>query len=251
MNGFAFRLASASIIPLLLVGCAHYTTPGGPADFRALGITQSDADAGTDAGIAVKLAKKPLASFPATVATVRVQARGYRSYSLDGWGEGDFTVITVRDIEKAEQLEKLEKLPMIRAIVPINRMVVTGRIRNERDLRDAAANLQADLLAVYTLDTRFDTTTTIPYLGVITLGLFPNEQASVTATASAVLLDTRNGYVYGAYEATVKKDRLTNAWSSADAIDAARRDAESSAFDELVDQFAEGWKQIVATYAKQ
>ncbi|MGH7242250.1 MAG: hypothetical protein ACREJD_02395 [Phycisphaerales bacterium] len=245
------RFALVGALLPLSGGCANYTTPGGPADFRALGITQSEADANTDAGIATKLARKPLASFPTSIATVRVQARGYRSYSLDGWGDGDFTVITVRDIETAEQLEKLSKLPMIREIVPINRMVITGQVRNERDLRDSAANLHADMVAVYTLDTKFGRSTTIPYLGVISLGLFPNEQATVTATASAVLIDTRNGYVYGAYEATSKKDRLTNAWSSQDAIDAARRDAESSAFDGLVDQFVEGWPRIVAAYAKQ
>jgi len=245
-----WRLAVVGGVACLLAGCANYTTPGGPADFHALGITQQEVDAGTDAGIATKMARKPLASFPTSIATVRVQARGYRNYSLDGWGDGDFTVVTVRDIETEEQLEKLTKLPMVRAIVPINRMVVTGKIRNERDLRDAAANLQADMVAIYTLDTKFGRTTTIPYLGVISLGLFPNEQATVTATASAVLIDTRNGYVYGSYEATAKKDRLTNAWSSQDAIDAARRDAESSAFDGLVDQFVEGWPQIVATYAR-
>ncbi len=178
------RMALAFSILLVGAGCSHYTTPGGPADFRALGISQAEVEAATDAGIALKMAKKPLASFPTSIATVRVQARGYRSYSLDGWGDGDFTVITVRDIETEEQLEKLTKLPMIKEIVPINRMVITGMVRNERDLRDAAANLHADMLAIYTLDTRFDTSTTVPYLGVITLGLFPNEQASVTATAA-------------------------------------------------------------------
>lgn len=251
MVGRAFRFTLFGAAGIGLAACSHYTTPGGPADFRPLGITQSEVEAQTDAGIVVKMAKKPLASFPTSIATVRVQARGYRSYSLDGWGDGDFTVITVRDIETEEQLEKLSKLPMIREIVPINRMVITGHVRTERDLRDAAANLHADMLAIYTLDTKFGTSTTVPYLGVITLGLFPNEQASVTATASAVLIDTRNGYIYGAYEATSKKDRLTNAWSSQDAIDAARRDAESSAFDLLVDQFVEGWPRILSTYAKQ
>ena len=62
---------------------------------------------------------------------------------------------------------------------------------------------------------------TIPYLGVISLGLFPNEQATVTATASAALIDTRSGYVDGVYEATARKDRLSKAWGTQDAIDAA------------------------------
>lgn len=233
---------------LFLGACSHYTTPGGPANFRALGITDSDVRANTDATIAEKMAKKPLATFPASIATVRVQGRGYRSHSVDGYGQGDFTVITVRDVETQEQLERLERLPMIREFVPLNRMVLTGAIYTEKNLREAAANVHADMLAIYTFDTKFGRSTTIPYLGIITLGLFPNEQATVTSTASAALIDTRNGYVYGVYEATARKDRLTNAWSSEDAIDAARRDAEAQAFDDLVTQFEQGWPRIVAQY---
>jgi hypothetical protein len=73
--------------------------------------------------------------------------------------------------------------------------------------------------------------------------------ARVVTTASAVLLDTRNGYVYGVAEATAREDKLANAWTSDDAIDSARRSAETAAFDKLVDDFARAWKQVVEQYA--
>lgn len=241
----------ALVATVMTFGCAHYTTPGGPANFRALGIatTPAEVQASTDPSINERLSRKPLASFPVTVAAVRVQDRGYRSYSDDGWGGGDFTIVGVREAEKQEHLERLSKLPMLREFVPINRMVVTNRIKSEKDLRDAAANLQCEMIAIYTFDTRFGRQTTIPYLGVISLGLFPNEQATVTATASAALIDTRSGYVYGVYEATARKDRLSNAWGTQDAIDAARRDAEAQAFDKLVDEFDQGWRRMIQRYA--
>src|SRR2546423_1703511 len=79
-------------------------------------------------------------------------------------------------------------------VVPINQMVVPMKIESERDLRAAAAGVQADMALLYTFNTQFNTETTIPALGVLTLGLFPNQNARVTSTASAALVDTRSGY---------------------------------------------------------
>jgi len=86
---------------LILTGCgAQYVTPGAGAEMEMFGgATPAEQAAGTDGGIATILDKKPLASFPASVAIVRVQAPGYRSHTACGIGGGRFSVITSRDIE--------------------------------------------------------------------------------------------------------------------------------------------------------
>jgi hypothetical protein len=234
---------------LLLVGCHRYTTPGGPANFASLGIVSGSAEASTDPQIAERLSRRPVATFPASVAAIRLQDRGYHSYSSDGWGKGRVTVVSVRDVEKQEHLERVSDLPLLRELVPVTGMVLTKSIESESDLRNAAAELQCELVAVYTFDTSFSSDTTIPYLGVISLGLLPNEVSSVTATASAALLDTRTGFVYGVYESTAKSDRLSNAWGTQSAMDAARKNAESRAFDGLVTEFESGWRRVIARYA--
>ena len=63
---------------LLAAGCANYVTPGRAAPMAALGVSAFDQRVGTDSAIKDAMAKKPLASFPAAVAIVRVQSPEYR-----------------------------------------------------------------------------------------------------------------------------------------------------------------------------
>ncbi len=243
--------ASLGILALLSGCSSQYVTPGGPADFRALGITQEQADSLTDASISARLNRRPAAAFPAALAVVRVQAGGYRSYTSRGVGSGSFSIVTNRDVEPPDDFSRLQTMPMIRGIAPVSRLVAPQSINSQMDLRSAAADLQADMILLYTFDTEFTTETTIPALGVITLGLFPNEEARVSSTASAALLDTRTGYVYGVAESSSKTTQLANAWTTGDAVDQSRRRAESEAFTGLVAQVEAMWARVVKQYGPQ
>lgn len=251
-RGFAFMrwMAMAAVLSSAVWGCtsAQYVTPGGPADFRALGISKETADSATDASIASRLNRVPAAAFPASLAMIRVQAGGYYSRSTRGYGDGRFSVVTARDVETAEQMKRIQQLPLVRGVAPMNRLVVPGHVNTDLDLRSAAADVQADIVLLYTFDTVFSTETTIPALGVLTLGLFPNEQARVSSTASAAFIDTRTGYVYGVAESTSKTTQLANAWTSEDAVDQSRRRAETEAFASLVGEMESLWSGIVARY---
>ncbi|MFN0132792.1 MAG: hypothetical protein ACKVW3_09745 [Phycisphaerales bacterium] len=229
-------------------GCASYVTPGRPADFRALGITPEGVRVATDPSIEAKLARRPTAAFPTAVAAVRVQGQGYRSHRQDGFGEGRFTVLTARDAESDKTMKKLASLPMQRGLAPVNRLIVPAAIQSERDLREVAATLQADILLLYTFDTRFETETAVPIIGPITLGLFPTKVSKCRSTASAAFLDTRTGYIYGLAEATESRSRLSNSWNTTDALDNAREDSERAAFDKLADELIATWNGIVETY---
>jgi hypothetical protein len=246
----AFAAAGLSIFIFLMIGagCASYSAPGKSADFRAMGITAEQASALTDRDIAHRLDRKPLAGFPASVAVVRVQAPGYRSRTSEGYGTGKYSIVTTRDVETDDAFNKLTTLPMIDCVAMLNRLVVNEHLRDERDLRNAAAQVQADMLLIYTFDTQFTTEKKAAPLGVITLGLFPDRQARVNSTASAVLVDTRNGYVYGLAEGSGHDNQITNAWLNASTVDAARRKAEQDAFNGLVGQIETMWKGVVNRY---
>lgn len=241
----------AGVLVLLQAGCqgVSYATPGAPADFRALGITPKQAESMTDWEVAQRLERKPAASFPAAIAVVRVQGAGYTSRTSKGVGSGAYTVVTARDAEGETDAARLAALPGTRGIGAVNRLIVPEETRDLRDLRLIAAELQADILLLYTMDTSFGTKeTTIPALGVLTLGLFPNERARVSSTASAAFVDTRTGYIYGLAEASTEETRITNAWNSNDAVDQSRREAERSAFAKLVPELEKTWGSISATY---
>lgn len=241
-------LVLAALTTLNLGGCATYTVPGGPANFNALGITEQQQIDMTEDTIAREMDRKPAASFPATIAVVRVQDRGYRSYGTYGYDYGGYSVVGVRETEMDTDLQQFAQLPMVRGVLPLNRLVI-HQIESERDLRESAARVQADMLLLYTFDTKFGVESTVPALGVITLGLFPNDEARVTSTASAALVDTRTGYIYMLAEATADTRQLANAWTSRDAVDQSRRRAERDAFEQLTEQIRRGWKDVAERFA--
>ncbi len=108
------------------------------------------------------------------------------------------------------------------------------------------ATIQADILLVYTIDTSFRIQGKgYGPLSAISLGMIPDRDAYVTATASAILVDVRSGFVYGVAEATAKKSGLTNVWESSSTIDRKRIQAEEESFGQLLEQISKTWTGVV------
>jgi hypothetical protein len=235
---------------IALSGCAgSYVTPGRGADMRALGLNPQ-AMAQMDASIREKLGRSPLAKFPTSLAIVRIQAPGYNSYSLSGWGTGRYSIVTTRDVETDAQFARLERMPQVRGLARMNRLLFrSSEFKSDVELREAAAALHADILLIYTLDTTFYTRDAAVPVSVTTLGLSPNLQAHAITTASGAFIGTHNGYVYGLAEATSRNDRLASAWTSGQAMDDARRKTEADAFDKLAAALGDTWNGIVRQYA--
>src|SRR5258708_22888180 len=169
-------------------GCVEYATRGRGGDLRAVGVSQAMVRGGTEAGIEQTLGKKPLASLPTGIAIARLQAPGYRSATAQGFGEGRYSVVTTRDVEPDSAVDRLQKLPMVSGVAPISRLLLPERLQSDVELRHAAAQLHADMLLVYTLDTTFSKNDLAEPLTLITLGISPNQKASIVSTASAVLV---------------------------------------------------------------
>jgi len=247
MHVFIRRAALLTAI-FALTGCVSYVTPGGPASFRALGIEKPDTAKETDFALRERVDKKPLAEFPTAIAIARIQGSGYCSRTEQAYGTGRYSVITGRTVETEAHLRTIGSLPMVRGVAPLNRLVLPERLQDEKDLRLGAAAVHADMLLIYTFDTQFEDKTTIPAMGTLTLGLFPNRKAKVNTTVSAALLDTRNGYVYGLSQASAEDDQLANAWTTADAVEDCRKRTEQQAFDKLVKEFPIMWAGVVSQY---
>ncbi|MEE8153813.1 MAG: hypothetical protein V3T53_02510 [Phycisphaerales bacterium] len=230
-------------------GCVtSYITPGAAADLSTFGLTNELRESMTDTNIRSVLARKPLATFPVHLAVARVQSPGYYSYSTRGYGHGKYSVITDRDFETDDDIAKLRALPEITDVVAINRLLLPANLTSDRELRAAAAAVHADMILIYTVDTRFTTDKVLQPLGALTLGLFPNETANVRSTMSAVLIDTRNGYLCAAAEASAKQSALTNAWSNRSTVERSRRKTERESFEKLLADFTRAWPQVVRTY---
>ena len=238
------RLCPVLLVAFVLSGCATYIPPGGKADLAAF--TPSDIQAG--------FAAKPTAPFPATIATVRVQAPEYSNYHLQQtggtYGTGRYSIITTHEVETQAEFDRIHGLPQVAGLITLNRMLLPPQLNGDAEIRGAASRLQADLVLLYTFDTRFFDHDAAKPLTVITLGLSPTRKITAVTTVSALLMDTRTGYIYSAYEDTERQQTLATSWGSKDAADAARRTTEQRAFAKFVDDFAHSWPNVLKRYEK-
>lgn len=229
------HLTAAVILTLTLSSCATYTTPGRPADMATF----------TDPKVKKAYVARPAIRFPANIAIVRVQEGGYRSADSKGYGEGAYSVVTTRDLEKDGDIETIAKLPGIEGVVALNRLLLPSTLNSDADLREAAAKLQADALLIYTVSTEFRSDAVLPPLTVLSLGLLNLDKYRVNSSASAVLMDTKTGYIYGAIEEGSNK---TSGAFIFDGSDAARKNAEREAYQKMLTSFGPFWQQIYTRY---
>lgn len=233
------RFILLTALAVVMSGCATYIPPGARADLQIFG--PPDIQAG--------FALKPTNPFPASIAIVRIQAPTYTNYNLQqrggSYGSGRYSVILAKEAGEDLQVERLGKLPQVAGVVSINRMLLPERLESDRELRAAASRLQADLIFLYTFDTAFFDRDVAKPLTVITLGLSPTRKISAVTTCSALLIDTRTGYIYAAYEVTERAETYATAWSSRDSADEARRKNEQEAFKKLVDEFVSTWPKVL------
>jgi hypothetical protein len=236
-------LMSLCIVSGLMTGCStHYTTPAGGVSVAEL----------ADEDIEELYKREPASPFPARLAVVRVQDSGYTSKTSHGYGSGRYTIVTTRDIESDEDFKLIQELPMIVSVAPLSRLLVPVNANTLKDLRIPAARLKADLLLLYSVDTKFNVEgTPLGPLSLISLGFLPNKKAFVTSTVSGALIDVRTGYIYGTSEATETEEQRASMWSTEDAIDAARIRAERQAFLSFSSEFKRLWKNISEQYTNK
>jgi hypothetical protein len=223
-----------------LCGCAHtYITPSGRADFATF----------SSPTMQESFAAKPAAVLPANIAVARVQAPLYRDYYTEReggvYGHGRYSIITVKEVEDDADFERITKLPQVGGLVSLSTLLLPPDLKSDRELREAAARLKADMLLLYTFDTSFHENDSSVSLNLITLGLSPTRKVFVHVTASALIIDTRTGFIYAAIEANEKRQLTSNVWESGESADRARRDAEKTAFKSLIGELEKNWPQIV------
>ncbi len=251
MNGLQKFAAALALIAL--TGCAHYVTPGGAANLQEFaGVSETAEESlrpgdATDPDLAAYYETRPAALFPASIAMVRVQDSGYRPHQWHG--PGRYTVITARDIETEEAYEQLKRLSGVRGIAPIGRMLVPANANSINDLRRPAAQLQADMLLVYSVDTTF-TVGGKQYgpLSAISFGLLRNRTAHVTVTVAGVLVDTRTGFIYGTAESSHTEEKKASIWATRMVVDDARFAAEKIAFRGFVSEFGDLWPGVLQVH---
>ena len=227
----------AAAASLSLSACVTYLTPGAGAPMSTLTTAAS--------GDMHKLA--PSLQLPARIAFVRVQAAGYRSFGTEGFGDGNCSVILAHEVETADDLSSMSQWPQVLGVEAISRLLLPSDLHGFSDLRDAAAAAQTDVLFAYTFDTVF-------HVGnraykpeeLITLGVLPGREASVSSTAAGVFVDVRQGSILGTAEGSDVERTLMTKWTKPSSADETRLKAERAAFAVMIDDAHRSWGAIVS-----
>ena len=247
-----YYLLICAISIAFLCGCSSYVPPGGPARmtiFSSESLVSEPVELVDEEGKIVRIVgRKPMAKFPANVVVVRVQEPGYKSYTTSSYGQGKFSVIFDRDVEKKEDFDRLGKLVDMDHISPLSRLLLPQNLQSEKDLRVAACRLSADMVLIYTIDTKFYKTDTSTPLTVISLGIGPTINTRVITSVSALIIDAKTGFIYGTIEETAKEGRTTAALTTKNACDKLRLKTEREAFEQFLDEFEVLWKEIVQRF---
>lgn len=231
------RLFVGIAAALICAGCASYTTPGGPAPLAEL--------AGTDA--ADLATRQPSPDFPASIGVVRVQAAGYRSASVRGFGKGRYSLVTTQELLDAPRLDAMARWTAVSAVKPIDPALLPEQLESLDDLRLAAAKLQLDVLLIVTVDTSLSTDGQKSAAGAaLKLGK-PASDAAIDVQARAQFMDVRTGYVYGGAEASARAADPA-AWAAVPSLDRLRLDTERQAVATLLGQAEQVWSGIEGRY---
>lgn len=246
-SNYAFFEFTLSII--ILGGCSSYTPPGGPAQLALFSTRNLEAETieimDEEGKIIKVVGRKPLAKFPANLVVVRVQEPDYESLTAGSYGSGRYSVVFARDIEKEEDFDRLSKLVDIDQISPLSRLLLSENLQSEKDLRIAASRLSADMILIYTIDTKFYNVDKSTPLTVISLGFGPTINTRVITSVSALVMDAKTGYIYGTVEETAKEQRTTAALTTKNDCDKLRLRTERDAFEMFLDEFEMMWKRII------
>ncbi|MEY3141973.1 MAG: hypothetical protein RLY21_466 [Planctomycetota bacterium] len=246
-----FVLATLATCIAALGGCAsHYVTPGDPAPLMQMAAREQpgvDARPLGDPAVADRMAVAPAANWPANLAFARIQGSGYRAYGSRGVDRGSISLVGAGDLERDADTAAIAAWPALRGFSRLTPILIPASDDPMGALREGAATLRADIIALYTVDTDFRVDDRdIGPLGLLTLGLAPTKNAVVNSTVSIAFFDVRTGFCYGTAEGSASDDQLASAWTSEQAMDDARRRAERLAFERMLAEAGKAWAGIAA-----
>lgn len=184
--------------------------------------------------------------FPLRVAAARLQyeAEGTSSYRQPGGlvAHNDTAALVVAWSTPTRWLEnELNDRGRVGGVVSLSDPVAAPLAEIVSSLRSAAARDGADLLLIYSIESRADRHMLTGVLSLITLGVFPETVAEADASSRGRLIDTRSGYVYGRYEASDGAWQPANLYTADDAEQSVHDRAERHATLAMLDDVMKGW----------
>lgn len=244
MLNFLTRFTAVFCLASILTGCAasdSYLTPSEPANlssFTDAPITPNSANAANAANSAnpgkpdytsaidANFKSQPAARFPARIALMQVQ---HNQFSSAG------AAVSLPQKESLAAVEKhLTDKKVITGIANLNNLLIDKNAPESQSIRLAASRVKADILVLYTLDTKSLTKDfEVGPLNLLLLGFVPNRNVTLNCKASAVVIDVRSGFVYGLTEADGSDWGIATVWNESSTTTRCSANAENQALTQL------------------
>lgn len=256
--------AMAISLGLVLAGCgADVQTSSGAeylARYRQV-VAASTANADTSAGqavessalaedIAAAASVEPILTFPAHFGLVRIVG-------------GRMTTIPEDELKLWTELaERYQTFGSFSAISPLAAEFTTASIERPegltkspshlgslvRKIRLGAARRHVDAVLIYEIGSKGDVSRTGIALADLTLlgsMVLPTRSVEATGIAEAMLLDVRNGYIYGNATATSDLSRFANAWGNDRRVRELREQAIKDVVQSLIPNVSAMFQELV------
>ncbi len=191
------------------------------------------------------MSRRRKARLPARMAIARIQRTGYEG-GAPCQGSGEYCFVTTRDFETDEDFARIKKMRRVSSVTRIKRLLVPQDFSSIEQLRAAAKTMNANVLLVYSIDTKFKVDdTSHQSLSVVTLGFLATKKARVDTTASAAIVDVANGAVLGVAEGIAYDEQKASNWSTEGKLKASKAQVEHQAFQEMLADLAQVWRTAI------
>ena len=195
----------AAALAITLSACAHTSQMTSGADYLAR-YDNSPAYASPfwlDQDIRDIAAIEPDFRFPARIGLARIEGRSLTTIPTD---ESEYWA-DLGDTLGDRYGELIPVSPLVAAMVTDGPAQTTRHIVD--DIRKGAARQHLDYVLIYEVDNRHEQrSNALRVTDLTVLGLFvmPSRKVEIESTASAILIDVRNGYPYGTATSFADKD---------------------------------------------
>ena len=241
-----FTKLTLAVAALAIAGCettAQYTSGQDYLSrYQTAQTGLTTATPGTDADVRAIAAVEPDLQFPARIGLARISEYGHLSSvpmdEAESWRDA------------AETLG-----PSFGAFIPVSPLVANSVSRFDRrkettvidHIRHGAARQHLDYVIAYevsNLATSDGNALRIADLTVLGLFVLPSRNLKAEATASAILLDVRNGYPYLTGSTFADKTGISTVVGKGDRKDRLRDAARQVAVTQIAEEFADGLRDL-------
>lgn len=212
----------------------------------------------SDSDVADDFSRKPAATFPAHLMVARIAGATEDTYGCHryygGYGRSALSLDFSDTPKHVELTEVLAKQSGVSGVCSINPLLLMGTPSGDdallKSIRRAGARVHADIVLVYQLNSARESDSSAPILSLLTLGLAPNYRVESEASVSAILVDVRNGYVYGVWSGADRRNERATGWFAETTAKDSRRASEAAVMDKFISAAPATIKALCDRYGK-